>query len=69
MAAVTRRKLTPWMIGVGGVTFLVFVWRLVPETKGRSLEEIQERWVKNGDRMLDESDLHVRPPGPGALPG
>jgi len=26
----------------------------VPETKGRSLEEIQERWVVNGDRMLEE---------------
>jgi hypothetical protein len=35
------------------VTF-VFVWYLVPETNGRSLEEIQERWVKGGDRMLEE---------------
>jgi sugar porter (SP) family MFS transporter len=52
------------------VVSFVFVWYLVPETKGRSLEEIQERWVKNGDRMLDESDLYTRPPGgPGALPG
>jgi sugar porter (SP) family MFS transporter len=51
------------------VVSFVFVWRLVPETKGRSLEEIQERWVKNGDRMLDESDLYTRPPGPNALPG
>jgi MFS transporter, SP family, galactose:H+ symporter len=32
----------------------VFVWFLVPETKGRSLEEIQRRWVVGGDRMLDE---------------
>jgi sugar porter (SP) family MFS transporter len=32
----------------------VFVWRLVPETKGHSLEEIQERWVLKGDRMLEE---------------
>jgi sugar porter (SP) family MFS transporter len=32
----------------------VFVWRYVPETKGRSLEEIQERWVRGGDRMLEE---------------
>ena len=88
-----ERKLTPWMWGVGGVTFLagllfgydpafivaqfflsivdaigesstfvlfscfcvvtyVFVWRYVP--RGRSLEEIQERWVVKGDRMLDE---------------
>ena len=33
----------------------VFVWRYVPETKGRSLEEIQERWVVKGDRMLEEN--------------
>ena len=31
----------------------VFVWRYVPETKGHSLEEIQERWVGRGDRMLE----------------
>jgi hypothetical protein len=26
----------------------------VPETKRHSLEEIQERWVVRGDRMLEE---------------
>ena len=35
------------------VVTYVFVWKYVPETKGHSLEEIQERWVK-GDRMLEE---------------
>jgi hypothetical protein len=51
-----RRRLTPWLIGVGVVTFLAGllfgydqgVWRLVPETKGRSLEEIQADWQKAG---------------------
>jgi MFS family permease len=51
------------------VVSFVFVWYLVPETKGRSLEEIQERWVKNGDRMLDERDLYAPPPGPDASTG
>ncbi len=71
----TKRRLTPWMIGVGVVnrfgrrplllTGLVGMTvslaavggsfaALVPETKGRSLEEIQERWVIGGDRMLEE---------------
>jgi sugar porter (SP) family MFS transporter len=40
--------------GVCVVTY-VFVHRYVPETKGRSLEEIQERWVVNHDLMLEES--------------
>ena len=31
-----------------------FVHRWVPETKGKSLEEIQERWVVKGDLMLEE---------------
>jgi len=51
------------------VVSFVFVWYLVPETKGRSLEEIQERWVRHGDRMLDEHDLHAPPAGTGTLPG
>jgi MFS family permease len=38
------------------VTF-VFVWYVVPETKGRSLEEIRERWVMKGDRMLEEEHV------------
>ena len=36
------------------VVSFVLVWRLVPETKGSSLEAIQERWVVGGDKMLDE---------------
>jgi hypothetical protein len=36
------------------IVSFAFVWRLVPETKGRLLEEIQERWVVGGDRMLEE---------------
>jgi SP family xylose:H+ symportor-like MFS transporter len=33
-----------WIYGVMGLLAAFFVWRYVPETKGRSLEAIQELW-------------------------
>jgi SP family xylose:H+ symportor-like MFS transporter len=35
-----------WVYGVMSVLAALFVWRWVPETKGRSLEAIQELWRK-----------------------
>jgi sugar porter (SP) family MFS transporter len=38
---------TFWLFAVFGVVALVFVWRRVPETKGRTLEEIERVWVRH----------------------
>ena len=35
-----------WTYGIVGVAGLIFCYRYVPETKGRSLEEIEEHWYK-----------------------
>ncbi len=35
-----------WIYGVMGILAAIFVWKLVPETKGKSLEEIEEIWKK-----------------------
>ena len=35
-----------WIYGVMGVLAAIFVWRWVPETKGRTLEEIEKLWSK-----------------------
>jgi MFS family permease len=40
------RPFTFWLYAVVGVAAIVFVYFLVPETKGRSLEDIQQLWIK-----------------------
>ena len=35
-----------WIYGVFCVALLVFVWRFVPETKGKTLEEIEKHWMQ-----------------------
>jgi SP family xylose:H+ symportor-like MFS transporter len=36
-----------WIYGIIGIFSGLFVWKFVPETKGKSLEEIQKLWKKN----------------------
>jgi MFS transporter, SP family, xylose:H+ symportor len=35
-----------WIYGIMGILAAVFVWKLVPETKGKSLEQIEKLWKK-----------------------
>lgn len=39
---------TFWLYAFVGVIGFIFVWKLVPETKGRTLEEIEEKLLKTG---------------------
>jgi len=34
-----------WIYGAFSAVLLVFVWRFVPETKGKTLEEIEKHWI------------------------
>ncbi|MHC4203370.1 MAG: sugar porter family MFS transporter [Planctomycetota bacterium] len=36
-----------WIYGFFSVCLLVFVWRFVPETKGKTLEEIEKYWMRS----------------------
>lgn len=38
-----------WLYGIFCVVLLVFVGRFVPETKGKTLEEIEKRWATGGN--------------------
>ncbi len=33
-----------WIYGLMGILAALFIWRYVPETKGRSLEELEKQW-------------------------
>jgi SP family xylose:H+ symportor-like MFS transporter len=35
-----------WIYGIMGVLSALFMWRFVPETKGKTLEEIESLWKK-----------------------
>jgi sugar porter (SP) family MFS transporter len=44
------RPFTFWLYALVGVAAIVFVYFLAPETKGRSLEDIQQLWIKRSGK-------------------
>ncbi len=55
------RPLTFWFYGLAGVAAWLFAWFRVPETKGRSLEEIEAHWkAGKHPRALRTLRLHSR---------
>lgn len=40
-----------WIYGVMGILAAIFVWKKVPETKGKSLEEIEKLWEKSNSEI------------------
>jgi SP family xylose:H+ symportor-like MFS transporter len=35
-----------WLYGIMGILAALFMWKLVPETKGKTLEEMEKLWKK-----------------------
>jgi len=35
-----------WIYGIMGILSAIFVWKMVPETKGKTLESMEELWLK-----------------------
>jgi SP family xylose:H+ symportor-like MFS transporter len=46
-----------WIYGIMGVLSALFMWKLVPETKGKTLEEIEHIWKKKPEQTVEEALL------------
>lgn len=53
LTPVMLSKLTPagtfWLFAVMCIPYILIVWKLLPETTGKSLEEIEEMWIRKGE--------------------
>ncbi len=41
-----------WIYGIMGILASLFVWKMLPETKGRTLEEIEKFWKKKETKKI-----------------
>jgi MFS transporter, SP family, xylose:H+ symportor len=48
-----------WLYGVGAILAALFVVRFVPETKGRTLESIQDLWHAHGRQGAAQESVHA----------
>lgn len=46
-----------WIYGIMGILSAVFMWKLVPETKGKTLEEIEGLWKKKPKQTVEQALL------------
>jgi len=44
-----------WIYGIMGVLSALFMWKLVPETKGKTLEEIEHLWKKKPEQTVEDA--------------
>ena len=46
-----------WIYGIMGILSAIFMWKLVPETKGKTLEEIEGLWKKKPKQTVEQALL------------
>lgn len=51
--------LTYGFYGVMSVIAAIFVWKMVPETKGKSLEELENIWLKKKNELREEQSSNM----------
>ncbi|MCE5348252.1 MAG: sugar porter family MFS transporter [Bacteroidales bacterium] len=56
LTPVMLTKLTPagtfWLFALMCLPYILIVWKLLPETTGKSLEEIEEMWIQKGKKKV-----------------
>ena len=46
-----------WIYAIMGILSAIFMWKLVPETKGKTLEEIEHLWKKKPKQTVEDALL------------
>jgi SP family arabinose:H+ symporter-like MFS transporter len=52
---------TFWIFGAMALFTFIFTWSAVPETKGKSLEEIEAIWVKDKETVVETKRENFKP--------
>lgn len=47
--------LTYGFYGLMSVLSAIFVWKMVPETKGKSLEQLEDLWLEGKKKLADRN--------------
>ena len=47
---------TFWLFALMCIPYILIVWKLLPETTGKSLEEIEEMWILKGKNLTKETN-------------
>ncbi len=47
-----------WIYAIMGILSAIFMWKLVPETKGKTLEEIEHLWKKKPKQTVEDALLN-----------
>jgi MFS transporter, SP family, xylose:H+ symportor len=58
--ALFNHGLAYWIYGVMSLLAALFVWRYVPETKGRTLEAIQQLWLERSPATTSAAKADIR---------
>jgi len=53
-----------WIYGLMSFLAALFVWKLVPETKGKTLEEMENIWIFRSSPLTDNTTEQGLPSGP-----